>query len=89
MAKVITTIVAEELDFDDICSFETEHCVGIYSSQHNTFVLIQRSNCEFNFGILPVCLSLKELDDEVYKLCDEHIVEVYDSSAYEFNLILN
>lgn len=86
MAKVITTITAEGLAFDDICSFVTENCVGIYSHNHNTFVLMQKSSYEFRCSILPVCSNLKELDDAVYAMSDEHIEEVYESSTYEFVL---
>ena len=86
MAKVITTIVAEGLDFDDICSFVTKNCIGIYSHNLNTFVLMQKSSHEFRCSILPVCSNLKELDGVVYSLSDEHIEEVYESNTYEFIL---
>lgn len=86
MAKIITTIIADGLNFDEICSFVTENCVGIYSHKHNTFVLMPESGIEFQCCILPVCKDLKELDDAVYAASDEHIKEVYESSTYEFIL---
>ena len=87
MAKLITTIVVENgMDFDEICSFETETCVGIYSHNHNTFIVMEKSSCEFHPCILPVCRDLEELDNEVYKVTDEHILEVYDTSDYIFVL---
>lgn len=86
MAKVITTIVAEGLAYDRICSFVTENYVGIYCHNHKAFVLMRKNAYEFRYSILPVCSDLKELDNAVYAASDEHIDEVYESSTYEFVL---
>ena len=87
MAKIITTIAVEgEMEFDDICSFETETYIGIYSHNHNTFVVMEKSGYEFHPFMLPICEDLVELEDEVYKLTEEHILEAYDTSKYTFVL---
>lgn len=36
--------------------------------------------------MLPACEDLAGLEDEVYKLTEEHILEVYDTSDYIFGL---
>lgn len=86
MAKVIRTVMADGIDFDDICSFKTENCVGIYDHEYNAFFLMQESCYEFYCCILPECSNLSELDNAVYQQSGEHIEEVYESSTYEFVL---
>ncbi len=86
MAKVITTITAEGIEFDEICSFETENYVGIWCGSLFAYVLMPKEDGEFECSILPVCSNLKELDNAVYNWCEEHIEEVYESSTYEFVL---
>ena len=86
MAKVITTIAADGLGFDDICSFKTDSFIGIWCHNHERFVLMQDSNIQYSMCVLPSCDDLKQLDDEVYSICGEHIKEVFESSTYEFVL---
>ena len=45
-----------------------------------------KSGYEFHPVILPVSWNLKDLDNEVYKATDEHILEVYETSNYTFVL---
>ena len=90
MAKIITTIAVENgMDFDEICSFETENYVGIWCHAHDKFMLATKSDMEFYSIFLNTSKDLKELDDEVYKEINEHIMEVYDTSDYDFILNVN
>lgn len=86
MAKVITTLVADGIGFDDICSFKTDNFIGIWCHNHERFLLMEKSNLQFRACILPLCNDLEQLDREVYSYCDEHIEEVFENSTYEFVL---
>lgn len=83
MAKVIKTLAVEDgLDFDNITYFETEKYVGVWSFSKSKFILIKRSNdTDFNPMDIDNCTNLQELDDEVFRLCEEHIIEVYNCYA--------
>ena len=85
MIKIIRTLTPENgMKFHDICSFETETCIGIYNHAEDRFVVIEQSGYEFNLITLPACATLDELDNAVYKVCNEHIIGVSENSAYEF-----
>ena len=73
------------LEFEEICSFETEtkDFIGIWNHVSNSFVLVARSDSEFHLTTLPVCNDLDQLDKAVYDVCQEHIVGVSTSSSYE------
>lgn len=87
MAKIITTLAAENgMDFNEICSFETENYIGIWCHAHDKFMLVTKSDIEFYSIFLNTCKDLKELDDEVCKEINEHILEVYSTSDYTFVL---
>ena len=85
MIKIIRTLTPENgMKFHDICSFETGTCIGIYNHAEDRFVIMKHSGYGFNLITLPACATLDELDNAVYKVCDEHIIGVYESSKYEF-----
>ena len=87
MAKVITTIAADNgMSFDDILSFKTENCIGIWDDSSSCFLLVAESDMVFVPIYLEPCESLQELDNMVFEECDEHILHVFDSGAYKLSL---
>lgn len=87
MAKVITTLAAEDgLNFNYICSFKTESCIGIWNYANDNFMLVNKSDIKFRPYFIPNCKNLEELDKKVYDACDEHITEVFKDSGYTFTL---
>lgn len=88
MAKVIMTIAPEDdMCFDDIFSFKTENYVGVWNNSIDKFMLMRSSSRYFE----PWCLdksydNLRELDDDVFELCDEHITEVFPEVNYTVEL---
>lgn len=86
MAKIITTMIADGIDFEYICSFKTENFIGVWCYNHERFVLMKKDSDYFDIYILPLCKDLKQLDDEVYNVCEEHIEEAFDKYTYEFVL---
>lgn len=88
MIKLIRTLAPEDgSDFEDILSFVTESYMGVWNHGSDSFVLFAASDIELNITELPRCRSLDELDNAVYKACEEHIEAVSRSCAYEFKLI--
>lgn len=90
MAKVIMTIAPEDgMCFEEIFSFETDNYIGIFNSVTEEFMLISKSSQHFE----PFNLdskhydNLRELDDDVFELCDEHITDVYGHSNYTIELL--
>lgn len=85
MIKLIRTLTPENgMKFDDICSFETETCIGIYNHATDRFVIMNQSDLGLDLTTLPYCATLGELDDAVYEARQEHIIGVSKSSNYEF-----
>ena len=87
MAKIITTIAAEDgMNFDEILSFKTENYIGLYNAYENEYMLLEKSSFEFSPCIVTNCDNLRELDDKVFNICDEHITEVFDENRYTIEL---
>lgn len=93
MAKIIKTIAIENgMGVDDINSFETENYIGIYDDSHNDFIILSKSESGGEFGIdflgyrYGGLSSLEEFDNAVFKICEEHILEVFKSSSYAITL---
>ena len=85
MVKIIRTLTPENgMKFHAICSFETENHIGIYNYAEDRFVIMNQSDYGLHLITLPACATLDELDNAVYKVCDEHIIGVSESSTYEF-----
>ena len=74
-------------DFEHIVSFATENYIGVWDHCSNGFLLIAKEDSEFACEELGNFDTLDELDDAVYIACDEHIKEVFESSAYKITLI--
>ena len=90
MIKVITSIVPENgMDFEEICSFKTDNYIGIWNHRESSWFLFSESDIEFNGISIPNCETLADLDNAVYDVCDEHIIEVSESQSYHFVLIEN
>lgn len=87
MAKLIRKLVVENnMRFDDIVSFRAGYWIGIWDFHHDEFVMFAKEDSEFRIVPLPECNDLQGLDNEVYKLSECHIDEVYDECKYEFIL---
>lgn len=87
MINLIRTLTpANGLEFEEICSFETEDFIGIWNHESDRFVLFARDDNEFHLWTLPVCENLDRLDQEVYNLVEEHIIGVSDSSTYSITI---
>lgn len=88
MAKVIMTIAPEDgMCFEDIFSFKTENHVGIWDTSADKFMLIRRSGRYFEPWYLESRYeNLRELDDDVFELCYEHITEVFGGTNYTIEL---
>lgn len=85
MVKLIRTLTPENgMKFHNICSFETENCVGIYNYAEDRFVIMNQSDYGLHLITLPACDTLDELDNAVYEACEERIIGVSESSTYEF-----
>lgn len=74
------------VDFNDICSFTTETCIGIYDHGREEWLLIEREAAQFDSCYLGCPGTLEELDDAVYAIIGEHIEGVSTSSTYSFAL---
>jgi hypothetical protein len=88
MAKVIVTIAPDDgMCFEDIMSFKTENHIGIWDSVEEKFMLVRESSYYFEPWYLDgYYKGLSELDEAVYNNCDEHILEVFDTSKYTITL---
>lgn len=87
MVKLVTTIVPENgMRFEDIACFHTMHYIGIWNNVANRFALFEKSGTDFYLSHLPPCKSLEEVEEAVYKECEEHIIGVSDRATYEFTL---
>lgn len=87
MQKVIRKLTSENnMDFEDICSFETESYIGIWDHTNDRFVMIAKSDCEFCLHPVVLCTDLEDLDNKVYGLTNEHIIGVSESSNYTFRI---
>ena len=90
MIKLVRTLTPENgMDFEDILSFETENYIGIWNYGEDRYVLIPRDSDydpEFYLHTLDECNNLDELDNAVFKICDEHIIGVSENGAYRIVL---
>ena len=88
MAKVIMTIAPDDgMCFGNILSFETENYVGIWDTAQEQFMLMCKSSKYFEPWYLVECDDLRELDEEVFEKCGEHITDVYDKCDYTIELV--
>ena len=88
MIKLIRTLSPENgMNFEDIMSFQTTNYVGIWNHESESFVLMAEQDNYFCVFELHNCNNLDELDNEVYKMCEEHIIGV--SSESNYRILLN
>lgn len=69
-------------DFESIASFVTKNYVGIWNGPSRSFILLKRYDICLSICVLPECNSYEELDELVYKECEEHILSVSESGMY-------
>ncbi len=87
MQNVIRKLMPEnDMDFEEICSFETLNCIGIWNHNRGRFVVFEQSDLEMWMYEVPEVKNLEELDCEVCKLIDEHIIRVSECSNYTFKI---
>lgn len=90
MQKLVRKLSTEnDLNFEEICSFETDNYIGIWDHNHDRFVVFAKSSAEFWLyepDELGRCENLEELYNAVYKITDEYITGVSDSSDYTFTI---
>lgn len=87
MQKVIRKLIPENnMDFENICSFETESYIGIWDQRQDNYVVIAKSDCEFWLYSLSPCDDLEDLDNKVYDLVEQHIIGVSECSNYTFRI---
>lgn len=83
MIKVARALKTEkELDFCKICSFLTEHYVGIYDNNQSEFVLMRKNDDGLFIYRLGCHNNLDDLDAAVFDETDEHIICVSEDSGY-------
>lgn len=84
--KLIKTLApANNMDFMDMLSFETESYLGLWSHTDCHFVLIEKNSPEFR-PLKVLGDTFMELDEEVFRLCNEHILYVSDNSGYKLTM---
>ena len=87
MQKVIRKLTPENnMDFENICSFETDSYIGIRDHANDRYIMMAKSDCEFWLHPVVQCADLENLDNKVYDLVEEHIIGVSESSNYTFRI---
>ena len=89
MAKVRRTIVAENgMSYDNIIAFKTPSYVGMWDQMSQRFAVIETKCSEFfvEFIDIDVADTLEKLDDKVYEITNENILEVFDYVKYRLEL---
>ena len=89
MAKVIKTIVAEDgMSYNNIMAFKTPSYVGMWDQRSQRFAVIETKCSEFlvEFIDIDVADTLEKLDNEVYEITNENILEVFDYAQYHLEL---
>lgn len=86
-SKLIHRLSAEDnMDFNEVVSFETDSYIGIWDVYHQEFVIIKNRDTYFEMIPLKCCDNFEELDGAVYEECDEHINFVSNKSSYWITL---
>lgn len=50
MQKVIRKLTPENnMDFENICSFETDSYIGIWDHANDRYIMMAKSDCEFGY----------------------------------------
>ena len=88
MINVKMTLAPEDesISFDDIISFTTPTFIGLFDYGKNEYLLIPRSDRQFESTYIGSPGNLGELDDAVYESTGEHIDKVSTSSDYVLKL---
>lgn len=87
MVGIIRSLKPENgMEFEDICSFETNSFIGIWDYSYDEWVLIAKENDHFDSSRIDPVSDLDALDDEVYSICGEHIEGVSKHNAYKITL---
>jgi hypothetical protein len=76
----------DDTSFCDICSFETESYIGIYTDSKG-FILMTKDDKEFQLVVLGSAKSLEELDEMCYNKGEEHIDSVSTSRHISVNIV--
>ena len=88
MTKLIRSLAcADGTSFEEILSFETETFYGVWINNVGAFGLIPKNDDYFDITILNEVHSFDELEDEVYRTCEEHVIGVSTSSKFKMIMI--
>lgn len=88
MVKLKRMLIPENgMNFDDVCSAQTESYIVIWNYISDCFVVLDKNAHHFECVELPSCQTFDELNEAVYKACGEYLEEVSDKSKYEFKLV--
>lgn len=80
--KVKFTLVADGIDFEDVCYFRTESFVGIYNGDTDNYIVLPRHDPIMEVIVIDRADTLEELDQKVYDEFDEHIEDVADYAEF-------
>lgn len=80
--KVKFTLVADGVDFEDVCYFRTESFVGIYNGDTDNYIVLPRHDPIMEVIVIDQADTLEELDQKVYDELDEHIEDVADYAEF-------
>ena len=87
MISIIRTLVPENgMEFEEICSFETNSFIGIWDHSYDEWILIAKEEAHFESSRIGYVSNLDELDEEVHSTCGEHIEGVSCHNAYKIIL---
>ena len=85
----------DDTPFDEICSFETENCIGIFidifpdtfpATFTSGYVIMPKSNSEFSFDFVDEVNTLEQLDEIVFRKVEEHITAVSTSRCLDIKI---
>lgn len=87
MIRLIRTIQPENnMAINEVASFETESCVGIWAPAFQAYILMEKNARNFDPATIPDVDSFDELDAHVMSAVSEHITGVSSVSAYHVKL---
>ena len=82
---------ADDTPFDEICSFETDKCIGVYVDSlprlySPCFLIMPKNDIEFSIEYIEVPDNLEKLDNSVFDITGEHIICVSTSRSLEIRI---
>lgn len=75
----------DDIQFEEICSFETENYIGIFIDPQGEFVILPK-NEEFMIASIGLPQTLQEMDEATYQETGERIIGVSTSRVLEVKI---